>query len=193
MAYRHKDNSLVEEAVKKAAGSNPGKLQQIGLNYDRAHLKATQWKSSLGTTKDEKSIPIRESKAPEQVTKVSVVVKQASSTVPPSTEEDAAVDSSGPATVEPDTKKEDEAMEEQQPGLTTEESIAIKGGQQQPDLAAGPEGDCDGDPDPVEKKPKDEEQEENAKAEAGPWNAVCVIGLRVFSKDANLELHLEES
>lgn len=192
MAYRHKDNSLVEEAVKKAAGSNPGKLQQIGLNYDRAHLKATQWKSSSGTTKDEKSIPIREFKAPEQVTKVSVVVEQASSTVPPSTEGDAAAESTGPATVQSETKKEDEAKEEQQPGSTTKESIVIRGGQQQADLAAGPEGDGE-DPDPVEKKPKDEEQEGNAKAEAGPWNAVCVIGLRVFSKDANLGLHLEES
>lgn len=192
MAYRHKDNSLVEEAVKKAARSNPGKLQQIGLNYDRAHLKATQWRSNSGTTIDEKSIPIRESKAPEQVTKVSVVVEQASSTVPPSTEGDAAAESTGPATVQPDTMKEDEAKEEQQPGSTTKESIAIKGGQQQPDLAAGPEVDGEEDPDPVEKKPKDAEQEDNAKAEAGPWNAVCVIGLRVFSKDANLGLHLEE-
>lgn len=190
MAYRHKDNSLVEEAVKKAAGSNPRKLQQIGLNYDKAHLKASQWKSGSGTTKDEKSIPIRESKAPQQVTKVEVVVKQAS-TVPPSTEENTAAENTGPATVQPDTKKEDEAKQEQQPGPTAEESSAIRGSQQQPDLAAGPEGEGEKDPDPVEKKSKDEEQEDNAKAEAGPWNAVCVIGLRVFSKDANLGLHLE--
>lgn len=193
MAYRDEDTSLVEEAVKKAAGSNPRKLQQIGLNYDRAHLKASQWKSASESTKDEKSIPIRESKAPEQVTKVEVVVKQESSTVPPSTEENAAAESTDPAAVQPDTKKEDEAKQEQQPGATTEESSAIRGGQQQPGLAAGPEGEGEKEPDPVEKKPKNKEEEDDAKAEVGPWNAVCVIGLRVFSKDANLGLHLEES
>ncbi|KAG6356919.1 hypothetical protein INS49_014794 [Diaporthe citri] len=193
VAYRHKDNSLVEEAVKKAAGSNPWKLQQIGLNYDRAHLKASQWKSSSGTAKDEKSIPIRESKAPEQVTKIQVVVKQASSTVPPSTEGNAAAESTDPATVQPDTKTKDEAKQEQQPSSITEESSSTGRGKQLLDLAAGPGGEGDKDPDPVEKKPKDEEKEDDDKAEAGPWNAVCVIGLRVFSKDANLGLHLEES
>ncbi|KAL2288831.1 hypothetical protein FJTKL_03485 [Diaporthe vaccinii] len=193
VAYRDKDNSLVEEAVKNAARSNPRKLQQIGLNYDRAHLKASQWKSASESTRDEKSIPIRESKAPEQVTKVEVVVKQESSTVPPSTEGNAVAESIDPAAVQPDTKKEDEAKQEQQPGATTEDSSAIGGGQQQNDLVVGPGGEGEKDPAPVEKKPKDKEQEDDAKAEAGTWNAVCVIGLRVFSKDANLGLHLEES
>lgn len=194
VAYRNKDNSLVEEAVKKAAGSNPWKLQQIGLNYDRAHLKASQWKSTSESNKDEKSIPIRESKAPEQVTKVEVVVKQESSTLPPSTEGNAAVESTGPATVQPDTKKEDEAKQEQKPGSTNEDSSSTGGGKPQPDLAAGPEGEGEKDPDPVEKKPKaGEEDEDKDKEAATPWNAVCVIGLRVFSKDANLGLHLEES
>ncbi|KAK7712000.1 hypothetical protein SLS64_005271 [Diaporthe eres] len=193
VAYRDEDSSLVEEAVKNAARSNPRKLQQIGLNYDRAHLKASQWKSASESTRDEKSIPIRESKAPEQVTKVEVVVKQESSTVPPFTEENAAAESTDPAAVQPDTRKEDETKQEQQPAPTIEESSAIRGGQQQSDLAAGPEGEGEKEPDPVEKKSKDKEQEGDAKAEAGPWNAVCVIGLRVFSKDANLGLHLEES
>lgn len=192
MAYRLKDNSLVEEAVKKAAGSNPWKLQQIGLNYDRAHLKASQWKSTSESNKDEKSIPIRESKDPGQITMVEVVVKQESSTLPPSTEGNAAAESTGPATVQPDTKKEDEAKQEQKPGSTNEESSAT-GGKQQPDLAAGPEGEGGKDPDPVEKKPQAGEEEDEDKAAATPWNAVCVIGLRVFSKDANLGLHLEES
>lgn len=194
VAYRDNDDSLVEEAVKKAAESNPRKLQQVGLNYDRAHLKATQWKPSSEVTKDEKSIPIRESKAPEQLTKVEVVVKQESSTVAPA-EGSTAAENTAPTTVQPDTTKEDEAKRESAPGPTTVEPGASGEGAQQPGLAAGSEGLDEKEPDPVESKPKAEEEGDEDKPATGPWNAVCVIGLRVFSKDANLEVHssLEES
>lgn len=179
--------------MKKAAEVNPRKLQQIGLNHDRAHLKASQWNSSSETTKDEKSIPIRESKAPEQVTKVEVVVKQESSTVAP-TEGNAAEDGTGPGTVPTDTTKEDEAKREQPSGSAAMALGAPGQERLEPATAtADPDGEGEKDPDPVEEKPKAEEEEDDAKAKSGPWNAVCVIGLRVFSKDANLGLHLDES
>lgn len=181
--------------MKKAAEVNPRKLQQIGLNHDRAHLKASQWKSSSETTKEEKSIPIRESKAPEQITKVEVVVKQESSTVAPA-EGNAAGDGTGPGTVPTDTTKEDEAKREQPSGSMAVASGATSQEKQEPSTStatAGPDGEDEKDPDPVEQKPKAEEEEDDTKAKSGPWNAVCVIGLRVFSKDANLGLHLDES
>lgn len=191
MAYRNTDNSLVEEAVKKAAESNPRKLQQVGLNYDRAHLKASQWKPSQEADKNEKSLPIRESKPPEQITKVEVVVKQDSSTVP-ATEGSTAAESAVPGATQPDATKEDEAKQEHPSGSTAVASGAPGQDKQQAEVIAGPEGEDAKDPDPVEEKSKTEEAEDEDKP-AGPWNAVCVIGLRVYSKDANLGLRLEES
>lgn len=189
MAFRQKDDSLVEEAVKKAAESNPRKLQQVGLNYDRAHLKASQSKPNQETAKNETSIPIRESKPPEQITKVSVVVKQA--TVPP-TEGSAAAEGAVAGTAQPETTKEDEAKREEPSGSTAVASGSAGQDKQQPDVNAGPEGEGEKHPEPVEEKPKAEEEDDEDKP-AGPWNAVCVIGLRVYSKDANLGLRLEES
>lgn len=193
VAYRYKDESLVEEAVKKAAESNPQKLQQVGLNYDRAHLKASQWKPSQEGTKNEKPIPIRESKAPEQTTIVKVVAKQDPSTVAP-TEGSAAAESGGPGTAQPDTAKEDEVKREQSSGSSAVVKVASGQDEQQPDATAGVGSEDDKDPDPAEDKPKAEEEEEGDEDKpAGPWNAVCVVGLRVYSKDSNLGLRLEES
>lgn len=192
VAYRDKDEDLVEEAVKNAAESNPQKLQQVGLNYDRAHLKASQWKPNQEATKNEKSIPIRESKAPEQTTVVKVVVKQDSSTVAP-TEGSAAAESGVPGTAQPDTAKEDEAKREQPSGSPAVVKVASGQDEQQPDATAGAGSEDDKNPDSAEEKPKAEEEEGDEDKPAGPWNAVCVVGLRVYSKDANLELHLEDS
>lgn len=192
VAYRHKDDSLVEEAVKKAADSNPRKLQQIGLNYDRAHLKASQWNPKPETAKDEKSIPVRESKAPEQHIAVKVVIKQESSTVP-ATDGSTAAENTGAVADQPDTTKEDESRREHPPVSTAVASSVTGPESQQPDVTAGPDGEGEKDPDPVEQKPKAEEEEDEDKPAVGPWNAVCVIGLRVYSKDANLGLHLDES
>lgn len=192
VAYRDKDEDLVEEAVKNAAESNPQKLQQVGLNYDRAHLKASQWNPNQEATKNEKAIPIRESKAPEQTTVVKVVVKQDSSTVAP-TEGSAAAESGVPGTTaQPDTAKEDEVKREQPSGAIAAVKVASGQDEQQPDANAGAEGEDDKDPGPAEEKPKAEEEGDEDKP-AGPWNAVCVVGLRVYSKDANLGLRLEES
>lgn len=191
VAYRHKDDSLVEDVVKKTAKSNPLKLQQVGLNYDRAHLKASQWKSDTGTSTDKKQTV--EPKAPEQITKVEVVVKHESSA--PSAEGSGATEDSAPGTAQPQAAKEDKDKREQASGPTTEVQGTTGQEKQQPGVTAGPEGEGEKDPDPVEQKPKaeDEDSDDEDDSDASPWNAVCVIGLRVFSKDANLGLHLEES
>ena len=192
VAYRNKYRSPVEEAVKKAAESNLWKLQQVGLNHDRAHLKACQWKPKPEPAKDEMSIPIRDSKAPEQLTTVEVVVKQESSTVP-TTDRSTAAENTGAATDRSDTTKEGNSKREHPPGSLAVASGATGQESQQPDVTAGPEGEGEEDPDPVEQKPKAEEEEDEEKPAASPWNAVCVIGLRVYSKDANLGLRLDES
>ncbi|KAH8765035.1 hypothetical protein F5883DRAFT_497474 [Diaporthe sp. PMI_573] len=191
VAYRHKDGSLVEEVVKKAAKSNPLKLQQVGLNYDRAHLKASQWKADLETSKDNK--PTAEIKAPEHITKVEVVAKHESSA--PLAEGSGAKENSAASTVQPQTAKEDANKEEQASGPTVVVPATTEQKKHQLGVAAGPEGEGEKDPDPVEQNVKAEDGDSGDEDEfdASPWNAVCVIGLRVFSKDANLGLQLEES
>lgn len=198
VAYRHKDDDLVEEVVKKAAKSNPLKLQQVGLNYDRAHLKASQWKADSETSKNKESTPEQEPKAPEEATKIQVTVnlKQAQS-VPsvPSTEGSSVAENSGPGTAQHSITKEDEIKKEQSSGSTAAMPDTTGQEKQQSDVTTGPESEGEKDPDPVEQKEKAEaeDSEDEDESETSPWNAVCVIGLRVFSKDANLGLHLEES
>lgn len=194
VAYRDKDGDLVEETVKKEAESNPLKLQQIGLNYDRAHLKASQWKSNPETLKDTEPIPPQQPKAMEEVKKDEGKVGQETSTVP-ATERGAVAESTDKSTIQPDTTKDDEVKRDKPVGVgsTAVGSDASQGNEQQPDVAVGHGGEGEREPEPVEQKQKAEEPDDAAKPTTDPWNAVCVVGLRVFSKDANLGLHLEES
>lgn len=195
VAYRHKDDDLVEEVVKKAAKSNPLKLQQVGLNYDRAHLKASQWKTDSETSNNKESKPDQEPKASEQATKIQVVVNLKQAQPVSSTEGSGVAENSGPGAAQHSITKEDEVKKEQSSESTAAMPGATGQEKQQSEVTGGPEGEGEKDPDPVEQKEKaeDEDSEDEDDDKAGPWNAVCVIGLRVFSKDANLGLHLEES
>jgi len=154
-------------------------------------LKASQWKADFETSKDKK--PTAEIKAPEHITKVEVVVKHESSA--PLAEGSGATENSAASTVQPQTAKEDANKEEQASGPTVVVPATTKQKKHQLGVAAGPEGEGEKDPDPVEQnvKAEDGDSGDEDESDASPWNAVCVIGLRVFSKDANLGLQLEES
>ncbi|KAL1853962.1 hypothetical protein Daus18300_011629 [Diaporthe australafricana] len=194
VAYRNKDGDLVEETVKKEAESNPLKLQQIGLNYDRAHLKASQWKPSSDVSKDTEPIPPQEPKSTEEVKKDEGKAGQEPSAVA-TTKGGAVAEGIVTGLNQLDITKEGEVKRDKPVGSGSAAvgSGANEGNELQPDVAVGPEGEDKRDPEPVEQKQKAEEREDEDKPTAGPWNAVCVVGLRVFSKDANLGLHLEES
>ncbi|KAJ0116929.1 Calpain-9 [Diaporthe amygdali] len=200
VAYRNKDDDLVEETVKKAAESNPRKLQQIGLNYDRAHLKATQWNPISETSKDPKSTPTQESKTSEQPTDEKVVARLETLAIS-SSQGVTATESTDAGPVQTDTTKDDEVRREQPPGTSAVGSVATQRDEPQLDVPLGPEGEGEGDrdydhdhhdhdhdhgPDNIEQQPKTEDQPDEAKHAAGPWNAsdfggaLSPIGLKPF-------------
>lgn len=153
VAYKYHE-SLVEQPaeLEKAAMSFPGKLQQIALNYDRAHLKASQWNFY---SEDRLKDPTAGQKATDEITNVQVVVQDGSSVADhvPLTEGSGHPENFGLDTAQPQAANEDEANKE---------------------------------------KPSHDEDSDDVDGSKTPWNAVCVIGLRVLSKDANLGLRLEQ-
>ncbi|KAK4222485.1 cysteine proteinase [Podospora fimiseda] len=207
-AQRIEGKDLVEDVVKKWADKNPAKLRQIGMQYDLAHAKGgvpdedellIKKKADEKKQAEEKKQKAKE-KARRQKLKEKEAAKQAA--VAANTEEEKPEESKEAAKEE---KKPGDADENKDEAKKTEEKVAdnetkAEEVQKKEDAPVAPEEEEEEseeeDTSDEEEKKKQEEEEEARKlaedTEEGrvPWNAVCVVGLRVYSKDPNVQVHL---
>ena len=207
LAYKASSRDAVEDVVQALAAKKPQKLRQIGLNYDLAHAKAypeSEDKERVGKAKTEekkeqpegekaeppegkkeeppegkKEEPPEEKKEgpPEEIKEgppegekdsSSVAAAPTSADTSASTSNDPTPASTAtPSTAPPETKAQ--ASE----GPTDQEDAS------KPPPEPTPPADAD---DAAEPAPPD--------SKSAPWNAVCVIGLRVYSKEAEVSIKL---
>jgi hypothetical protein len=207
LAYKASSRDAVEDVVQALAANKPQKLRQIGLNYDLAHAKAyseSEDKERVGKAKTEekkeqpegekvelpegkkeeppegkeeeppegkKEEPPEEKKEgpPEgEKDSSSVAAAPTSADTSASTSNDPTpISTATPSTAPPETKAQ--ASE----GPTDKEDTS------QPPPEPTPPADADAAAEPA---PPD--------SKSAPWNAVCVIGLRVYSKEAEVSIKL---
>jgi hypothetical protein len=204
LAFRVPGKDAVEDVVQALAAKKPQKLRQIGLNYDLAHAKAyseSEDKERVGKAKTEekKEQPEGEGGEPPEGKKEeppegkqeeppeekkegplegekdssSVAAAPTSADTSASTSNDPTPASTAtPSTASPETKVQ--ASE----GPTDKEDASNPPPAPTPSAEAAAEADAE----PAQTSPPDSKSE--------PWNAVCVIGLRVYSKDAEVSVKL---
>jgi hypothetical protein len=192
MAFRVPGKDAVEDVVQGLAANKPQKLRQIGLNYDLAHAKAyseSEDKERVGKAKTEEKKeqpegeneepPEEEEEPPEEKKEGPPEGEKDSSVAAAPTSADTSASTSNdptpastttPSTASPETKVQ--ASE----GPTDKEDVSSPPpAPTAPSEAAEPA-------EPAETSPPD--------SQSAPWNAVCVIGLRVYSKDAEVSVKL---
>lgn len=208
----------VEDVVRGWADKNPTKLRQIGMQYDLAHAKGgipdedavvSQKKEEKKRKEEEKKRREKAKKEKEkakkrrereQAKKVTVTVEPGPAVeikVTGKTEEekadkveDAVVAKSEEATAKPEENKE---TKEAGSAVPRDSVAAI-------DASASKVVPADG----VVEEEDDEEEEEEEDEETSeeppvdddnalrPWNAVCVMGLRVYTMDSDVTVALAE-
>ena len=185
-ATRNSDLDTVEEAIKKYADKKPRKLRQVGLSFDLAHAKAgvpQPTNESLGKGKSDekrksKSMPKREEDmVHEETNKLADTLAE-----------------------KPEEKKTDKAEDclkdeksltvptEDMPLLPSSQKtgVAVQEGGKLESQTQGGEGDGSLSPKPGLESPEDAEKP------LRPWNAVCVIGLRLYAKDPEVTITLKQ-
>jgi hypothetical protein len=183
LAFRVPGKDAVEDVVQGLAAKKPQKLRQIGLNYDLAHAKAYSESEDKGRagkakTEEKKEQPEEKKEEPLEEKKEGLPEgeKDSSSVAAAPTSADASASTSNdptpattttPSTASPETK--DQASEDP----TDKEDVSSP-----PPAPTAPAEAAE----PAETSPPDSSN--------APWNAVCVIGLRVYSKDAEVSVKL---
>jgi Calpain family cysteine protease len=173
-AYRDDDADKVEDVVKSNWLDRRNKLLQIGMSYDLAHAKA-QLKPK---PKDE---PKPESKpAP---TPVAITVTESPAA-------DAAASKSkpkdGPSRTTAPAESSEPGLAKSSAGVYTNEQLQVQDG-----FGSEYGSDAGGDPDPA--KPAEPPGADKAVAEEkedAPWGAVCVVGLRVYCREADATIQI---
>lgn len=206
LATRDREKKMVEDVVKEWVEKNPQKLRQVGMSYDLAHAKGGVpiVEGKKKSDKPEKVEAKKEETKPavdEQKAKGDEVKKESSETKEEVKEE-----------VKEETKKDvkDEKKDEKEETKTEDqkqgEPAAVKtdstpvSKDNKPETSEKKEDDKKdnkkddkkdddkkGDDKPDEEKKEEEEDEEEQKP---PWNAVCVISLRVYAKDPSVSIVL---
>lgn len=208
LAVRVPGRDAVEDVVQALAAKKPQKLRQIGLNYDLAHAKAyseSEDKERVGKAKTEekkeqpegkkgeppegkkeespegkREEPPKEKKEgpPEgEKDSSSVAAAPTSADTSASTSNDPTPASTAtPSTASPETKVQ--ASE----GPTDKEDSSNPPPAPTPSAEATAEAAAEAAAEPAQTSPPD--------SKSAPWNAVCVIGLRVYSKEAEVSVKL---
>lgn len=218
VASRKDKGRDVEDVVRGWADKNPTKLRQIGMQYDLAHAKGgipdedavvSQKKEEKKRKEEEKKRREKAKKEKEkakkrrereQAKKVTVTVEPGPAVeikVTGKTEEDKAdkVEDAVVAKSEESTAKPEENKETKEAGSAVpRDSVAAI------DASASKVVPADG----VVEEEDDEEEEEEEDEETSeeppvdddnalrPWNAVCVMGLRVYTMDSDVTVALAE-
>ncbi|KAK1836112.1 cysteine proteinase [Podospora conica] len=219
VASRKDKGRDVEDVVRGWADKNPTKLRQVGMQYDLAHSKGgiPDEDAILSKKKDEKKKKEEEKKRREKArkekertrrrrereqAKVSVTVEAGPAVeirVTDKTEEespdkfeDAVEAKAHEEPAKPDEKEETEKVDSD---VSSGPAVAID----------TPESEAQGVPVDGEDEDEDEDEEEEEEEETAevvpvvedenalaPWNAVCVMGLRVYTMDSDVTVALAE-
>ena len=208
-ATRDLNKPIVEDVVKKAAEENPQKLRQIGLNYDIAHAKGGfAEEEETRKKKLAKEKKLKEDKLKEEMLKMKKAEEEKAETEKVAT--DGVTTEVKQDEVKPE-KGDDEKLAEVKPDAETAE-VVNEGGpiadaemneineanaEKKVEGEMEQEPNANGDAKQInEEEPESENLEpelatgSTAKESPNPWNAVAVIGLRVYSKDPKLTVRL---
>lgn len=165
IAYRHGPRST-EEAVQDYATSRREKLIQIGRSYDLAHAKVPDL-----AAKKQNGIQRRATEETEKSEKAPTVVKEAH-----------------------EQKKNGADIKCKGKGKSeeTEENEWETGGETDDEEADGDDDNQSSDEDASQPPSDDgsESEASNNNESEQLWNAVCVVGLKVYSKDSELSLRV---
>jgi hypothetical protein len=170
-ATRNPDKPFAEDVVKKAAEENPQKLRQIGLNYDLAHVKG-------GFEEEEEE---RKKKAEAKAKNAKAEKEKKEKDEKEKAEKEKQGKKDGTKTESKDEDKKEGNKDEVSESEKDKEKIKPEVEKTSADTETA-------------KKEGDEPSTDAAKPEVeeapNPWNAVAVIGLRAYSKDADLVVTL---
>lgn len=185
-ASRDADKMMVEDVVKDWAEKNPQKLRQVGLNYDLANAKADMpddGEPEKKETDKKKQQSKAEKKVQDEGDKYEKKEDMKEETKEEKQEDEAKVNE----------KKEADPKDEKNAELTDEKLSETKAANADDDKN---DKDKDKDKDKKEKGDKKddasqpESQSEADESTSPPWNAVCVMGLRVYAKDPQVSIAL---
>jgi len=169
LACRVPGKDAVEDVVRGLAAKKPQKLRQIGLNYGLAHAKGyfeNEDKERVGKpkTEEEKEEPAEGGKDSSSIAAAPTSADTLASTGNDPTPASTATSS----TASPETKAQ-----------------ASKGPIDKEDASSPPPA-----PIPLAEAAAEAPETSPPDSKSAPWNAVCVIGLRVYSKDAEVSVKL---
>ena len=173
IAYRRNARST-EEVVRCYANTRREKLIQIGRSYDMAHAKAPDLLAER-----RKGVQCRLTAQPEQRGKASAVDQMGPEQNKEVSESEGKDEHNEP---QEENKPPNEAKSngEQTGDVANEERFDNRGTKDGPSQEQPPPPNHDGD-----------NSETSSHHESGePWNAVCVVGLKVYSKDPELRLRV---
>lgn len=189
LAFRVPGKDAVEDVVQGLAAKKPQKLRQIGLNYDLAHAKGyseSEDKERVGKAKTEekKEQPEGEKEEPPEGKQEESPKEKKEG--PPEGEEDSSPVAAAPTSADTSTS----TSKDPTPASTTTPSTASPETKAQ--ASEGPTDKEDASSPPPAPTPPAEAAAQTSPpdSKSAPWNAVCVIGLRVYSKDSEVSVKL---
>lgn len=180
-ATRKSDGRPVEDIVKEYAEKNPQKLRQIGMQFDQAHAKGgvvdeddnlEKKRAEEKRKKEEKKQKAERKKA---IAKAAKAVEKASDAM----KEVVKVDAKGADT--PENKSDDDSDEEDGAESESDTDDDSKGSVHKEEQE---ESDSDSDDD------SEVEGDDDETGDSPVWNAVCVLGLRVYARDPEVTITL---
>lgn len=196
VAAERNNKPTVEDVVKVLAMRKPHKLRQVGLSYDLAHAKALKGDLVRAAAKAEAEMKAAAEGGGEE--------KDGEDEWE---DEEEAGEGDGDEEEEEEEKEEEDEEEEVEVETKNKkgkkgEKKAVQGkgdqaketGKVTPGIEGGDGGgeDDDDDEEDDDYHPEGGEEGPAGDGEMPKWNAVCVIGLRVYSQDPNLSITLTE-
>ncbi|KAK3372083.1 hypothetical protein B0H63DRAFT_288176 [Podospora didyma] len=215
-AMKDGDRPAVEKILQQAADVKPQKLRQVGLSFDLAHSKALRAPAVPAAAKEEEETPAKEEeekatspedsgeKAEEEQEEEEEDAEESETEDEDEDEEEDGEEEGekGNEEVAPEGEKEDGEDEGgKQEGDNAEAKPASEKASRAPSVNTGLEPPPpDGSRPPSQLGPEDAgDRGGNGGGEGGgdgdhpaPWNAVCVIGLRVYSQDDEVAIQLAD-
>ena len=190
----------MEDVVQALAAKEPQKLRQIGLNYDLAHAKAdsgSEDKERVGKAKTEEKkeqpeggkVEPPEGKREDPLEGKKEEPPEEKKETPPEGEKDSSSVAAAPTSANTSASTSNDptpastaapSTESPETKVQASEGPTDKDGASNPPLAPTPS--AEDATEPAQISPPD--------SKSAPWNAVCVIGLRVYSKEAEVSVKL---
>lgn len=184
-ATRKSDGRPVEDTVKEYAEKNPQKLRQIGMQFDQAHAKGgvvdednnlEKKRAEEKRKKEEKKQKAERKKA---IAKAAKAVEKASVAM----KEVVKVDAKGKDT--PDDKSDDDSDEKDGDESESDSDDDSKDSVHKEEEQEESDSDSD-----EHSEDEDDEDNDDETGDSPVWNAVCVLGLRVYAQDPEVSITL---